>query len=210
MLKVEQIKLSRKGQNFHFDFKLKPASKLAIMGPSGSGKSTLLDLISGFASPSSGSLSYDGLDFTTADVAARPVTLLSQSDNLFPHLNLFQNVALGLTTKANLTTKHRELTLKAIENVGLSGHKHKLPTALSGGQQQRAALARSLLKAKPILLLDEPFSALDQDLRADMASLVNNICNQHGLTLITVTHDERDAALLSDKVVQLNQGTLIF
>ncbi|MGB0844159.1 MAG: ATP-binding cassette domain-containing protein [Alphaproteobacteria bacterium] len=214
MLNLDQVLFTRKEANkvktFNYNFELRQAERLAIMGPSGSGKSTLLDLIAGFEHPDSGKIYVNNEDVTNMPVDKRPLTLLSQNNNLFPHLPVFTNVALGLTVKAKLTSEQSDRTSKALEQVGIYEHANKLPTELSGGQQQRVALARTLLRAKPLLLLDEPFSALDADLRVEMAELVNNIVTQQNLTLITVTHDQNDAALLANKVVKMDDGILSF
>ena len=210
MLRLDHVILNRAGLKFCFNFSIQQGKRLAVMGPSGTGKSTLLDIIAGFEQPDSGKIKLNETDISKQLVSERPLTLLSQNNNLFDHLSVFQNVALGLTLKAKLSKDEVQRIIKSLDDVGLSKHSDKLPTELSGGQQQRAALARSLLRAKPLLLLDEPFSALDQELRFEMAELVNQIVTQGKMTLITVTHDKADADLLSDQIVRLENGVLDF
>jgi len=179
------------------------------MGASGSGKSTFLSLLAGFIWPDAGRIQMAGQDTTQARVADRPLSILFQDGNLFPHLNVFDNVALGIRPNLKLHHEDQARVAGALEQVGLSAMAHRHPADLSGGQQSRVALARILLRDKPITLLDEPFTALDPGLRREMLALVRAFCEETGQTLIMATHDLRDAERLCDHVVLLEEGSVV-
>jgi thiamine transport system ATP-binding protein len=165
----------------------------AVIGPSGGGKTTLLNAIAGFAPVWAGTIRIAGRDVTGLPPADRPVTLLFQSDNLFPHLTLAQNVGLGLRPSLRLTAEERARVEAAMADVGLAGLGPRLPGQLSGGQQSRAALARALLRDRPALLLDEPFSALGPAQRAEMLALTRARIVPRGIAVLMVTHDPEEA-----------------
>jgi thiamine transport system ATP-binding protein len=171
-----------------------PAGALcAVIGPSGAGKSTLLAAIAGFAPVLSGRVAVAGRDLAGQGPAGRPVTLLFQDNNLFPHLTVAQNVGLGLRPALSLTAPERARVEAALEETGLDGLGGRLPEALSGGQRQRAALARALLRDRPALLLDEPFAALGPGLRLEMLALVGRTLKARGAAVLMVTHDPGEA-----------------
>jgi thiamine transport system ATP-binding protein len=190
---------------FSFELQLPAGQCTAVMGASGSGKSTLLNLLAGFVPISRGRLMLDGRDATHLAPAQRPVTSLFQEHNLFSHLSVFDNVGLGLHPGLRLNESQRQQVNEALVQVGLEGFGKRLPAALSGGERQRVALARSLVRHQPILLLDEPFSALDPARRQDMLHLVDQLRQSMKLTVMLVTHEPRDAESIAQQAVFLHQ-----
>lgn len=189
-----------------FSFSLQAGERLAVLGPSGAGKSTLLNLIAGFLTADSGSLLLNGDEHNKMPPARRPVSMLFQENNLFPHLTVAQNIGLGLSPGLKLTQQqHQELQTIA-QRVGLGDYLSRLPAALSGGQRQRAALARCLVRKQPILLLDEPFSALDPALRQEMLQLVDEVCLERNITLLMVSHSIADAVRITPRSMLIVDG----
>lgn len=180
--------------------------RLAILGPSGAGKSTLLNLIAGFLPVSQGSLTINGVDHTNSVPAQRPVSMLFQENNLFSHLSVEQNLGLGLHPGLKLTSDQRLQVTAIAQQVGLSEMLSRLPGQLSGGQRQRVALARCLLRDRPVLLLDEPFSALDPALRGEMLNLVRAVCETRAITLLMVSHSLEDAQQIAPRSVVVVDG----
>ncbi len=166
---------------------------LALIGPSGAGKTTLLNLIAGFDRPLSGQVRLFGMPMRETPPAERPVTMLFQEHNLFAHLDAAANVGLGIDPGLRLTAGDRERVAAALAEVGLAGFESRRPAQLSGGERQRVALARCLVRDRPILLLDEPFAALGPRMRHDMLELVERLRRAHGLTVVMVTHSPADA-----------------
>ncbi|MFN3661536.1 ATP-binding cassette domain-containing protein [Yoonia sp.] len=186
-----------------------PAGKVtALIGPSGAGKSTLLAAITGFLTPDSGRVLWQGDDLTGLAPGARPVSTIFQDNNLFPHLTVTQNVGLGLRPALRLSDGERGQVHGALEAVGLTGLGNRKPGALSGGQQSRAALARVLLAQRPVVLLDEPFAALGPGLKDDMLDLVRETLGAVGRTLLMVTHDPDDAKRIADQAVFVADGNV--
>ena len=186
-----------------------PAGKVtALIGPSGAGKSTLLAAITGFLTPASGRVLWQGDDLTGLAPGARPVSAIFQDNNLFPHLTVTQNVGLGLRPALRLSDDERGQVDRALEAVGLTGLGDRKPGALSGGQQSRAALARVLLAQRPVVLLDEPFAALGPGLKDDMLDLVRETLGAAGRTLLMVTHDPDDAKRIADQAVFVADGNV--
>lgn len=189
--------------DLHFDLQLAKGSKTALVGASGSGKSTLLNLIAGFIQPQHGEIWLDAKNHTHTAPHQRPVSMLFQNNNLFTHLSVWQNIGLGIQPNLKLPTEQQH-ALKAIaDHVGLTSHLDKLPEQLSGGQQQRVALARCLLRNQPILLLDEPFSALDYDLRQEMLGLIQTMTASKQLTVLLVTHQPDEVRGFIDKQIEI-------
>ena len=172
---------------------LPKGASLALIGPSGAGKSLFLGGLAGFDSPLSGSVALDGRDMSGVPPQDRPVTLMFQDHNLFPHLTVLQNVGLGIDPGLRLDKQHVAQIEEALDAVELGGLSGRYPKALSGGQQSRVALARALIRERPVLLLDEPFSALGPGLRREMLALVERIRTEQGATLIFVTHAPDEA-----------------
>lgn len=189
-----------------FDLHVRAGERVAVLGPSGAGKSTLLSLIAGFLTADSGELRLHGDDHRRTPPARRPVSILFQENNLFPHLTLEQNIALGLHPGLKLNAAQRDALRRIAERVGLAQMLERLPSQVSGGQRQRAALARCLLRQQPILLLDEPFSALDPALRAEMLTLVEEVCDERQLTLLMVSHNLDDAARIAPRTLLVVDG----
>lgn len=179
----------------------------ALIGPSGAGKSTLLNAVAGFVAPSAGRILWAGADITATAPAQRPVAMLFQDNNLFPHLSVDQNIALALT-HGTPTAAQRARMAEALDSVGLAGFGARKPAALSGGQQSRAALARVLLQSRPLVLLDEPFAALGPALKQDMLDLVAGIARQHDLRVVMVSHDPADAVRIADQACVVADGTV--
>ena len=178
----------------------------ALMGASGSGKSTLLSVIAGFLQPNAGRIIAGDRDITDLAPGARPLSILFQDQNLFPHLTVAQNVGLGLRPDLRLSADQRARRDAVLDRVGLSGMGARLPRDLSGGQQGRAALARALLRDRPWLLLDEPFSALGPALRAEMLALLRETAGERDLSVVMVTHDPADARTVADETCVIADG----
>lgn len=186
---------------------LVPAGALcAVIGPSGGGKTTMLHAIAGFEPVSAGRVSFDGIDLTGLEPAQRPVTILFQDHNLFPHLSAFDNVALGVDPGLRLSADQRRGVDSALLAVDLAGMASRLPGDLSGGQRQRVALARALVMRRPLLLLDEPFAALDPGLRKDMIGLTDRLRRAHGLTVLMTIHTPADMMRVADIVAFVTDG----
>lgn len=200
MLDVQNLAFSRSGDlHFHYEFQVQPAEILAIQGPSGVGKTTLLDLIAGFETQDGGSISWQGKAFHNEMPWDRPVTTVFQSDNLFDHLTCARNVSIGITG----TSLSQQGLDSAFVELGIDGLQTRLPSQISGGQQQRVALARALLRDQPVLLLDESFSALDWDMRTGCFDALKALCSARGMSVLLVSHDDRDAAYLGCKIMRL-------
>lgn len=210
MLRVDRLTFAHPGQAtpYVFTFDAAPGQITAISGASGSGKSTLLDLIAGFLQPGSGRLDLDGRDLLPLPPEKRPVSLLLQSDSLFDHLSAAKNIALGLApglSKSVITARIAD----ALAEVGLDGIGGQLASTLSGGQKQRVALARTLLRDRAVLLLDEPFSALDDETRVVIRELVRTLTTRHNWHTILVSHHADDVAALASRRYQLEQRRLL-
>ena len=181
---------------------------LTILGESGSGKPTLLRLIAGFESLDSGEILMDGERLDPLPAHKRPVNTVFQSYAIFPHLSVFENVAYGLRAKRTPRHEIPERVNQALSMVKMSEFVQSAPSRLSGGQQQRVALARALVNRPRVLLLDEPLSALDANLRRQMQVELKSLQREVGITFIFVTHDQEEAMALSDRVALLRGGRL--
>ncbi|MEL7301556.1 MAG: ATP-binding cassette domain-containing protein [Pseudomonadota bacterium] len=200
MLTLEEVRFAREGFTLDADLSLPPGTRAAVLGPSGGGKSTLLDLIAGFEAPAAGRVTWNGENLGGAAPGERPVSILFQEGNLFPHLTLFENTALGLDPRLKLSGDHRAQVNAMLGDVGLGGLEARKPGALSGGQRARAALARVFLRARPVLLLDEAFSALGPALKSEMFDLLDRLVTVETV-LLMVTHDPEEATRMSEIVV---------
>ncbi|AYG61078.1 ATP-binding cassette domain-containing protein [Rhizobium jaguaris] len=194
--------------DFRFDCDLPRGKIIAITGPSGSGKSTFLNLLAGFETPDHGCIMLAGRDATRLHPSERPVSLVFQDNNLFAHLDLFTNVGLGISPSLKLSADDRQRISGALARVGLAGFDRRKPGTLSGGERQRAAFARALVRDKPILLLDEPFAALDPGLRSGMAELLTALHRETGNTVLIVSHDPAEVRRLADHAVFIDDGTI--
>lgn len=193
----------------HFDLHIQQGEKVAIIGASGSGKSTLLNLIAGFIFADTGQILLNRQEHTHSKPHQRPVSMLFQDNNLFNHLTITQNIGLGLQPRLNFSKQQLSQIQLVAQQVGLQDLLTRKPAELSGGQKQRVALARCLLRDKPILMLDEPFSALDKSLRLEMMGLLNELCEQKNLTLLLVTHQPEELAKLVTRTIEVEDGKIV-
>ena len=189
-----------------FDVAFAAGTVTAIMGPSGSGKSTLLNLVAGFETPQEGRVLIGGRDVTADPPSRRPVSMVFQENNLFAHLSVADNVGLGRSHSLKLTGTDRAAVEEALARTGLAGKQKRLPRELSGGERQRVALARVLVRERPVLLLDEPFASLGPALRHDMLDLVGGLQAERAMTVLFVTHQPEDAHRIAEAVVFLEDG----
>lgn len=206
MLQLDRLTYVQPGFRLFADWSAAPGSRIAIMGPSGAGKSTLLSMIAGFLPPTGGRVLWDGKELSGIPPGERPMTILFQDQNLFPHLSITQNLGLGLRPDLRLSGAQAAQVEDALRKVGLEGLGPRRPAQLSGGQASRAALARALLRARPILLLDEPFAALGPALRQDMLDLVRSVAGETGALVLMVTHDPQDALALGGQLAFVADG----
>ncbi|QQT90742.1 ABC transporter ATP-binding protein [Peptoniphilus harei] len=192
----------------NFDFKVKKDEFLTILGPSGCGKTTILRLIGGFEEPDEGQILFNGEDITNKEAYERRINTVFQKYALFPHMNVFENIAFGLKIKKMDKKVIKEKVSEVLKLVNLSGFENREIESLSGGQQQRIAIARALVNEPDVLLLDEPLGALDLKLRQAMQIELKRIQKSVGITFIYVTHDQEEALSMSDTVVVLNNGEI--
>lgn len=206
MLTLENVVITQGDFRLCADFTVEKGARIAVIGPSGAGKSTLLSVIAGFFPAASGRVLWDGRDITGMAPGQRPLSILFQDQNLFPHLTVAQNVGLGLRPDLRLSADEAARVAAALARVGLTGMAARKPAALSGGQQSRVALARALLQSRPLMLLDEPFSALGPALKSEMLDLVAEIAAETGATVLMVSHDPADARRFADEVIVVADG----
>lgn len=205
-IRLESVRFAYGETTMAFDLAVEPAEVVAIMGPSGSGKSTLLNLIAGFETPSSSRIIIGDRDMAGVSPAQRPVSMIFQENNLFAHLDVAANVGLGRNPALRLSADDRDAVRDALGRTGLAGKERRMPHELSGGERQRAALARALVRRRPVLLMDEPFASLGPGLRAEMADLVADLHRETGMTMLIVTHSPEDALRLAPRMVFIDQG----
>ncbi|MDH2430074.1 ABC transporter ATP-binding protein [Sphaerisporangium sp. TRM90804] len=178
----------------------------ALLGPSGCGKTTLLRILAGFETPDSGTVTLDGADLLARPAHRRPVNLMFQSYALFPHMTVARNVAYGLEREGLPRAEVRSRVAEVLGTVGLTTQAGRRPDQLSGGQRQRVALARAIVKRPRLLLLDEPLSALDKKVRAEMQLELKRLQHEVGITFVVVTHDQEEAMSLADRIAVLDSG----
>lgn len=208
-LEVKALAFRYEDMAMRFDLAVERGAFLSIVGPSGAGKSTLLSLIGGFERPLDGQVLVDGKDITGLGPAQRPCTTLFQDHNLFAHLSVERNVGLGIDPGLRLGDAQRAEVRQSLADVGLAGLERRLPGQLSGGERQRAAIARCLVRHRPILLLDEPFAAVGPGLRREMLDLVRALQARLGLTVIMVTHDPGDARHAGGRTAFVQAGRVV-
>jgi len=208
VLQLDHLTLTQGSFRLTANWSAKAGQQIAIMGPSGAGKSTLLAAIAGFFAPAEGAVRWQDQDLAAIPPGERPVTILFQDQNLFPHLTIAQNLGLGLRPDLRLGPQDHARVEAALARTGLQGLGHRRPAELSGGQASRAALARALLRARPILLLDEPFAALGPALRHEMLDLVREVAAETGATVLMVTHDPEDARALGGDIAFIADGVV--
>ena len=206
MLRLDQLVLTYPGFHLSANWTVQRGEIIALIGPSGAGKSTLLLTIAGFLDAAAGDIQWQGQSLTSLPPAQRPISILFQDQNLFPHLTLAQNLGLALSPRLRLDAAQVAQVDAVLERLGLQGLGKRRPADLSGGQQGRAALGRVLLQNRPILLLDEPFAALGPALKTDLLELVQTHVAQTGTLVLLVTHDPRDAQRFAGRTVLVADG----
>ena len=192
----------------HINLYINDKEFLTLLGPSGCGKTTTLRIIGGFATPTSGDVLFDGVRINDVPPYQRQINTVFQKYALFPHLNVYENIAFGLRMQKLPEAEIKERVMEMLETVSLKGFEHRRPEALSGGQQQRVAIARALVNRPKVLLLDDPLAALDLKLRKDMQIELKRIQQQVGITFIYVTHDQEEALTMSDTIVVMDKGSI--
>lgn len=188
---------------------IEPGELFFLLGPSGCGKTTLLRMIAGFIDPTSGTIAFDGRDVTHAAPNKRNTGMVFQSYALWPHMTVAQNVAFGLNIRKVAGAEKDKLVAEALDAVQMGPYADRKPTQLSGGQQQRVALARAIVIKPDVLLLDEPLSNLDAKLRNDLRLQIREVCKSSGITTVYVTHDQKEALSMADRVALLRSGQIM-
>ena len=209
MLRLDALAIDYPGFHLSANWQAEAGEVVALIGPSGAGKSSLLLAIAGFLTPSGGRILWNGRDIAPLTPAERPVGILFQDQNLFPHLTVAQNLGLALRPDLRLSAAQKERLTAVLERLGLGGMGDRRPAELSGGQQGRAALGRVLLQDRPILLLDEPFAALGPALKADLLTLVQGLVRETGALCLLVTHEPGDARRFAEKTVLVADGVAL-
>ncbi|WP_417076336.1 ABC transporter ATP-binding protein, partial [Holdemania filiformis] len=181
---------------------------VTLLGPSGCGKTTLLRILGGFLEPTEGKIIFDGQDISQVPPYKREINTVFQKYALFPHMNVYENIAFGLKIKKQSKDVIEQKVMRMLSLVGLEGLEKRNVTLLSGGQQQRVAIARALVNEPEVLLLDEPLGALDLKLRKEMQHELKKIQKEVGITFIFVTHDQEEALTMSDKIVVMKDGEI--
>lgn len=195
--------------NMCFNLQVNAGEILSVIGSSGSGKTTLLNLIAGFNQPISGEILINNQDMSKLSIAKRSVTTVFQAHNLFPHLDVFTNIAIGIKPSLKLSLEEKEQIHQALENVGLNDLAKRLPRQLSGGQQQRVALARVLVRKQDVLLLDEPLAALGPAMREEIIELIKALVAKEKMAALFVSHQPSDALLASTRCAFIHQGKVL-
>ncbi len=190
------------------DLEIKQGDLVTLLGPSGCGKTTTLRIIAGFEFPTSGEILLEGRKINMLPPNKREMSMVFQSYAIFPHLNVFENIAYGLNVQRTSRSEISRRVAKVLDLVELGGYESRAPNQLSGGQQQRVALARALVMEPKVLLMDEPLSNLDAKLRETMRGEIRNIQQNLGITSVYVTHDQLEAMTLSDQIVVMNEGLI--
>ena len=205
-LSASKCQIKNGGFSVQCDFSVEIGNHLSFFGPSGSGKSSVLLGLAGFLPIINGDLVYDDKSISKIEPKDRPFDLLFQENNLFPHLTVSRNILLGLGVKAKMDLQNSHIVNEILDLVGLYKERNRLPQDISGGQRSRAAIARSLIRKKPILLLDEPFAALDFELKNEILALLLRITRKNNLSIILVSHDPRDVQYLGGDVVLFSEN----
>ena len=213
MLRINQLSFSydddTENMPMCFDLEVNRGEILSVIGPSGSGKTSLLNLVAGFIPASGGSIEVSGRDIQHLSPAERPLSMVFQSHNLFPHLDVFTNIALGINLSLKLTDAEKQAIEKALQQLGLRGYEKRKPGQLSGGQQQRVAIARALVRQQEVLLLDEAFAALGPALREELIELVKDLVSRQQMSALMVSHQPSDARIASRRTAFVHQGQVI-
>lgn len=205
-IELREVQFSFGSVRFCYDVQIAAGEIVAVTGPSGSGKSTLLNLIAGFEIADAGQVIIGNEEVTALAPHQRPVTFVFQENNLFGHLDVAANIGLGRSASLRLSSDDEVVVENAIAQTGLTGKEKRLPAQLSGGERQRAALARALVRERPVLLLDEPFASLGPALRVEMLELVQQLHTAAGMTIVMVSHHPEDIAGFVDRILFVDEG----
>ena len=207
---LDKINISFKNEQIlsNFSLSIKEGEFVTLLGPSGCGKTTTLRIIAGFLTPDSGNIFFKGRQINNVPAHKRAVNTIFQKYALFPHLNVYENVAFGLRIQKKPEHEIKNIVHEMLKMVNLSNYIDRNIDSLSGGQQQRVAIARALANNPKVLLLDEPLGALDLKLRKDMQTELKNIHQRTGITFVLVTHDQEEALSMSDTVVVMDKGRI--
>ncbi|MBV6654355.1 MAG: ABC transporter ATP-binding protein [Mameliella sp.] len=210
MLEIQHLNKAYNGEQVLKDlsFSLAEHEMLSILGRSGSGKTTLLKVIAGLEQPDNGKVLLEGRDMSAVPANQRGIVYLYQEALLFPHLDVFENVAFGLRLRKETESKIKEKVMGLLDRLDLPDQSQKMPGQLSGGQRQRVAFGRALIIEPRVLLLDEPFGALDTETRKNMQGLLKGVAREFGLTAVFVTHDLKEAMLMGDRQGMMQEGQL--
>ncbi|MFN0113494.1 MAG: ATP-binding cassette domain-containing protein [Paracoccaceae bacterium] len=206
MLALEGVRIRLGGFALAADLTVAAGARVAVIGPSGAGKSTLIGAIAGFVPPQAGRVLWEGRDLGAMRPGERPLSILFQEQNLFPHLTVAENLGLGIAPSLRLSEADRSRVGAALGRVEMDGMGGRRAGSLSGGEGARVALARVLLRARPLLLLDEPFAALGPGMRRAMLGLVAEVAGETGAALLMVSHDPQDARRLCPATVVVAEG----
>lgn len=192
-----------------FDLEAERGEILSLIGPSGSGKTSLLNLIAGFIQAEGGNIQIDDKNILPSTSAERPVSMVFQSHNLFPHLDVFTNIALGIRPSLKLSNEEQQSIEESLLTLGIADFRKRKPGQLSGGQQQRVAIARALVRKHEILLLDEPFAALGPSMRSDLIEVLKELVSRRKMIALMVSHQPTDALLASKRTAFIDNGKVI-
>lgn len=209
-IRLDNVRKRLGSKEFAYDLVLDGGGIVALTGPSGSGKSTLFHLLAGFEVPDTGRILIDGADMAGRALGERPLTYIFQDHNLFAHLDVATNVGIGISPQLKLSSGDHDAVRAALAKVGLAGFERRLPQALSGGERQRVAFARALVRRRPLLLLDEPFASLDEQLRRDMGDLLVELQGETGIIVLVISHDSQEIKRLAGRVVTIDAGRIAF
>jgi thiamine transport system ATP-binding protein len=208
MLKFDNVQYQYQQEKFRFNVAIAKGNIVAVLGGSGAGKSTLLNLAAGFITPVNGDIVIAGESVINVEPHQRPLAMLFQERNLFAHLSVADNIGLGLNPGLKLSSEQHAQVLEICKQVGIDKLLSRFPEQLSGGQKQRVALARCFVRKKPLLLLDEPFSALDPILREEMLAIVKELACKQNVTVLMVTHHISDALNAASHYLFVEQGKI--
>ncbi len=206
MLEIVALTIDWPDFSCRYDLTVPKGALCVLIGPSGGGKTTLINAIAGFGRRPNGCLLLDGQDLLALEPAQRPLSILFQEHNLFPHLTAEQNVGLGLHPGLHLNNQQREVVGYALASVGLADMGSRYPAELSGGQRQRVALARAMIRNKPLMLLDEPFAALDPVRRRGMIHQVDKLRREQAITVLMSIHTPEEIEDIADMIVTIAEG----
>jgi len=209
MLKINKLKYKIEKVSFEFDFEVKSSQLVGVIGKSGSGKSTLFNLLSGFLKPKEGSIYFSNINITNLKPFDRDISILFQDHNNFNHLTIFENIILGIDSDMKRTSNNLKLVRSIMKKVSLNIDLDKKVSNLSGGEQQRVSIARSLLRKKSILLLDEPFNSLDPGLRKILYEDIKTMSFSHKLITLISSHLIEELRNVTDKFLFIHQGKVV-